>query len=155
AIPVASSAGTTTGSLSVSATISNNCTFGTSTLAFGAYDPVVTNASTPLTSTGTVNISCTKNDSVSLTANTGSNSAHASGSCATATCTRAMASGSNYLSYDIYTSNANTTVWNASNAVSFTATGSSQGVSVYGYIPAGSVQPAGSYTDTVTVTATF
>jgi spore coat protein U-like protein len=153
--PLASEAGTTTGSLSVSATIANNCNFGTSTMPFGAYDPVVTNASTALTVTGSVNLTCTKSDSITLTANAGQNGGHASGTCATAACTRAMISGSNYLSYELYTSNADSTVWNSSNGISATATGSSQTVSIYGYIPAASVQPAGSYADTVTVTATF
>ena len=153
--PLASQAGTTTGSLAVSATISNNCSFGTSTMAFGAYDPVVANASTALAVTGTVNLTCTKSDAITLTADAGLNGASASGSCATGTCTRAMKSGSNYLSYDLYTSSGHTTVWNTSNNIPATGTGVSQAVSVYGYIPAGSNQPAGSYADTVTVTATF
>lgn len=153
--PLASQAGTTTGSLAVSATISNNCSFGTSTMAFGAYDPVVTNASTALTVTGTVNLTCTKSDSITLTADNGLNSTHATGSCATTTCARAMVASSNYLSYDLYTTSAHSTVWNSSNNIPATATGVSQGVSIYGYVPAGSNQPAGSYSDTVTVTATF
>lgn len=153
--PLNAYAATTTGSVSVSATISNNCTFGTSTMAFGAYDPVITNASTPLTATGTVDLTCTKSDSVTLTANTGSNSTHATGSCATATCTRAMANGAIYLSYDLYTSAARTTVWNAANNIPATATGASQSVNVYGYVPSGVADSAGSYADTVTVTATF
>ena len=153
--PLATQAGTTTGPLSVSATISNNCAFGTSTMPFGAYDPVVTNASTALAVTGTVNLTCTKSDAITLTADAGGNGSHATGSCATATCTRAMISGSNYLSYDLYTSAAHSTIWNTSNNIPATATGVSQAVSIYGYVPAGSNQPAGSYTDTVTVTATF
>jgi len=155
AAPLASQAGTTTGSLSVSATISNNCVFGTSTMAFGAYDPVGANKSTALTATGTVGITCTSGDGITLTANTGSNSTHAAGSCATATCSRAMANGTNYLSYDLYTSAADTTVWNGVNTVAATGTGAAQTVNVYGYIPAATVDPAGTYNDTVTVTATF
>jgi len=154
--PVVVYAGTTTGSLGVSTTIANNCTFGTSTMPFGTYDPVGANRTTALTVTGSVAIDCTKNDSVTLTANTGLNSVSATGSCATATCTRAMKSGSFVLSYDLYTSAADTTVWNASNTIPATGSGSAQTVSVYGYIPAGTASAAaGSYTDTVTVTATF
>ncbi|MBV8491197.1 MAG: spore coat protein U domain-containing protein [Candidatus Eremiobacteraeota bacterium] len=155
AAPLTAPASTTTGALNVSATISNNCVFGTSTMAFGAYDPVSANASTALAVTGTVNLTCTKSDAITLTADAGANGSSASGSCATATCTRAMKSGSNYLSYDLYTTSGHSTVWNTSNNIPATATGVSQAVSVYGYIPAGSNQPAGSYTDTVTVTATF
>ncbi len=153
--PLASQAGTTTGNLTVTATIANNCHFGTSTMPFGAYDPVVTNNTTPLTATGTVNLTCTKSDAITLTADNGLNHSNASGTCATATCSRAMSSSGNYLSYDLYTTSGNSTVWNASNSIAATATGASQAVSVYGYIPADSAQPAGSYTDTVVVTATF
>lgn len=155
AAPFTAQAGTTTGSLAVSATISNNCSFGTSTMAFGAYDPVVTNASTALTVTGTVNLTCTKSDSITLTANAGLNGANASGTCAVTTCTRAMNNSTNYLSYDLYTTAGRTTIWNAANNIPATATGASQAVSIYGYVPAAVVAPAGSYADTVTVTATF
>jgi spore coat protein U-like protein len=153
---MASLAGTTTGTLAVSATIANNCKFGTSTMAFGAYDPVNTNASTPLTATGSVGITCTSGDAVTLTANAGGNGTHASGACATATCTRAMFDGgTHYLSYDLYTTSGNTTVWNGTNSVAATGTGAAQTVNVYGYIPAAVADPAGSYTDSVTMTATF
>jgi spore coat protein U-like protein len=154
-LPIASQAGTSTGNLDVSATIANNCVFGTSTMAFGAYDPVVTNATTPLAVTGAVNLTCTKSDAITLTAGAGLNGASASGTCAVTACTRAMKSGTNFLSYDLYTSTAHTTVWNTSNNIPATATGSSQAVSVFGYIPAASLQPAGTYVDTVVVTATF
>ncbi|HTA38311.1 MAG TPA: spore coat U domain-containing protein [Candidatus Acidoferrales bacterium] len=153
--PIASQAGTTTGALAVSATIANNCVFGTSTLPFGNYDPVVVHNTTPLAVTGTVNLTCTKSDAITLTSDAGANGASASGTCATATCTRAMKSGTNFLSYDLYTTVAHTTIWNGANNIPATGTGASQAVSVFGYIPADSVQPAGAYTDTVTVTATF
>src|SRR5256885_4386581 len=57
-------AGSSTGSLSITATVAQTCSVSaTSTLAFGAYDPVVANASTPLTGTGSVSIKCTKGSS--------------------------------------------------------------------------------------------
>jgi spore coat protein U-like protein len=154
-LPIASQAGTTTGNLDVSATIANNCVFATSPMAFGAYDPVVANATTALAVTGAVNLTCTKSDAITLTAGAGLNAASATGTCAVTTCTRAMKSGTNFLSYDLYTTTAHTTVWNTSNNIPATATGASQAVSVFGYIPAGSAQPAGTYVDTVVVTATF
>jgi spore coat protein U-like protein len=124
-------------------------------MAFGAYDPVTTNASTALAVTGAVNLTCTKSDAITLTSDAGLNGASATGACATATCTRAMKSGTNFLSYDLYTTVGHATVWNGTNNIPATATGASQAVSVFGFIPAGSAQPAGTYTDTVTVTATF
>src|SRR5947208_10024354 len=57
-------AGSSTGSLSITATVAQTCSVSaTSTLAFGAYDPVVANASTALTGTGSVSIKCTKGSS--------------------------------------------------------------------------------------------
>ena len=45
---LAAGSSTTVGGLSVTATVSNNCTISTAALAFGAYDPIVTHASTAL-----------------------------------------------------------------------------------------------------------
>src|SRR5438477_13151443 len=57
-------AGSNTGSLSVTATVAQTCSVSaTSTLAFGAYDPVVANASTALPGTGSVSLKCTKGSS--------------------------------------------------------------------------------------------
>src|SRR2546426_8203955 len=57
-------AGSNTGSLSIPATVAQTCSVSaTSTLAFGAYDPVVANASSALTGTGSVSIKCTKGSS--------------------------------------------------------------------------------------------
>src|SRR5438046_1226627 len=57
-------AGSNTGSLSVTATVAQTCSVSaTSTLAFGAYDPVVANAASALAGTGTVSIKCTKGSS--------------------------------------------------------------------------------------------
>src|SRR5438132_13834108 len=54
-------AGSNTGSLSITATVAQTCSVSaTSTLAFGAYDPVVANASSALAGTGSVSIKCTK-----------------------------------------------------------------------------------------------
>ena len=92
---------------------------------------------------------------LALTGDTGLHAASATGACATATCTRALNSTTNYLSYEIYTDSGHSTVWNATNSIPLTTTGVSQSVTIYGYIPAGNVQPAGSYSDTVTITATY
>src|SRR5438093_13488241 len=60
-------AGSNTGSLSITATVAQTCSVSaTSTLAFGAYDPVVANASSALAGTASVSIKCT-NGSTALT----------------------------------------------------------------------------------------
>jgi len=45
-------AATATANLDVTATISANCTISTSAVAFGTYDPISANNSTPLDATG-------------------------------------------------------------------------------------------------------
>jgi spore coat protein U-like protein len=42
---------TATANLSVTATVTKNCSITTTPVAFGSYDPVVTNATTPLDGT--------------------------------------------------------------------------------------------------------
>src|SRR5437867_12088378 len=57
-------AGSSTRSLNITATVAQTCSVSaTSTLAFGAYDPVVANASSALAGTGSVSIKCTKGSS--------------------------------------------------------------------------------------------
>lgn len=152
----AAEAATGTFNVVSSVVVSSVCTYnGTPTLNFASYDPIVANASTALTATGALSITCPDTLAYTVTANLGSNSGHASGSCATTTCSRAMVSGTNYLSYDIYTSSGNTTVWNTTNSIAGTGNGLAQTVNVYGYIPPAQVAAAGAYADTVTVTVTF
>lgn len=151
-VPLTAQAGSATGSLAVSATIANNCTVGVSTMAFGSYDPVFANLSTALVATGSLDLACTKNDATTIALDTGLNPTHASGT------TRAMKDAStDYLSYELYTTAARSTVWSATNTVAYTGVGTTGTVSVYGTIPAGqgAAQPSGSYTDTVGITVAF
>ncbi|HTA38310.1 MAG TPA: spore coat protein U domain-containing protein [Candidatus Acidoferrales bacterium] len=149
-------AGTGTFNVASSVTVSSACTYnGSPSLPFGAYDPIVTNHTTPSTATGTLSVTCPQTLAYALTAGPGLNSASASGSCATGTCTRAMSNTGNFLSYDIYTSAAHATVWNATNGISGSGDGATQSISVFGYIPPALAASAGIYTDTVTVTVTF
>ena len=149
-------AGSDTANLTVTANVNATCKLSNSVaVAFGTYDPVLANASTPLDANGSFDIKCTKGSSGTLKLNTGLYGANASGT------TRALkaASSANYLNYDLYTASGRTTVWNdttntvlygpASNASAFTET-------VYGRIPAAQVNAvADSYADTVTVTVTY
>ena len=154
ALPTAAPAGTATGTMNVSASVVKNCAFTTGTLAFGNYDPVVANASTPLKvtdSTTALTISCTKNVTATLSFNNGLNNASCTGN---PTC---MSDGAgDYLNYSVYTDNTFATVWNSTNTVSYTSTGlGAPALKVNGEIPAGLSVPAGSYTDTLTATANF
>ena len=111
------------------------------------------NATVDLTATGSFGIACTKSDVATLSISTGNNGSHA-----TTGYTRAMNNGSNYLSYELYTSSARTTVWGATagNQVTYTSAGlASATVYVYGKVLHGQDLPAGNYADSVTVTASF
>lgn len=146
----AATAGSATGSLAVTAAISSNCTVGVSTMPFGSYDPIVANKTTALSATGSITVTCNISTPATITLNTGLYSGFAVGT------TRAMKDGvSDYLSYELYTSAARTTVWNTTNSVAYNGTGSASSVSVYGTIPAAQVKPAASYADTVGITISF
>ena len=144
-------AGSATASLAGSASISNNCTISTAALAFGAYDPVVANASSNRDGTGTVTIACTKGAASTIGLNLGNN---ASGS------TRRLTDGaSNYLSYKMYQDSGRTTVWGNSGAALLTPAAApsktARNFTVYGRVTSNQDVPAGSYADTVTATVNF
>ena len=142
-----------TSSVAVSAAISNVCTFGGSsptTVTFaGGYDPVVTNASTAATASYAPQYECTKSDS----AYTWSfSSLNHSGTQAV------LKSGSNVLDYNV--TDASSNAYNADGSNSFSVGSAGNGANVLTYssftftIPSGQNLPAGTYTDTLTVTLT-
>ena len=63
--------------LAVSATVAKNCSITTTAVAFGSYDPVVANASTPLDGTGTVVVTCTKGAGTRIDLSLGANASGA------------------------------------------------------------------------------
>jgi len=142
-------AGSTTTNLNVSATVTNNCSISTADLAFGTYDPIATNASSPKDSTGTVTITCTTGAVTNVALDTGANN---SGT------TRRMKAGSNYLTYEIYQDSGRTTVWGSGTSKLDTGTApnfNARSFTAYGRITAGQDVPSGSYTDTVVATVNF
>jgi spore coat protein U-like protein len=145
-------AATATANLSVSATISSNCTITTASVGFPSYDPVVAHATSPDDSTsGSVTITCTKGTIPSIGLGLGAN---ASGS------QMRMSNGSaSYLAYALYQDAGRTTVWGDSGSLLFypgpATSKDPRTYPVYGRIPAGQDLPAGTYTDTVTATVNF
>lgn len=147
---------TATSSFTVTATVSANCTVSTVGITFGAYDPVVGNASTPLDANGSVTVACTAGAATTMGMDQGSNP--------TATSTaalpeRQMADGPNALSYGLYQDSARTTVWGdvgtpaavTYNSVSFAPTT----LTIFGQVPSGQDINVGTYSDTVTATISF
>jgi spore coat protein U-like protein len=147
-------AATATSNLSVTATVSANCTISTSTLAFGTYDPVFTHASAALDGTGTVTVTCTSGSGATIMLGQGSNAAVGSTDDVPL---RQMGSGANRLAYFLYSEATRTTVWGntAATDVDHTGTGTATALTVYGRVTAGQNKPAGSYTDTVVATVTY
>lgn len=151
----ASQAGTQTSSLAVNASVSANCTITTSAVAFGAYDPIVTNATNPLTGTGTVTVVCTNGSAVTVTLDQGANAA--TGSTDSVPLRQMKDTGADDLAYFLYSDTGRTVVWGntAPTGENDTGNGAQQVLTVYGSVPAGQNVPAASYSDTVIATVTF
>jgi spore coat protein U-like protein len=144
-------AATATANLGVSATVTNNCTISTTALAFGAYDPVVANASTNLDGTGGIVVACTKGASADIGLGLGANMS--------GTTRRMVSGGTNYLTYELYKDSGYATVWgNAGTAQLNTGAAPSKTArtfTVYGRVASNQDVPAGNYSDTVVATVNF
>jgi spore coat protein U-like protein len=147
-------AATAQSNFNVTASVTNNCTITSTTLAFGAYDPISANATVALDAAGSVDVACTKGAAPTIGLNAGNNSASAVAT------TRAMSNGAGgFLSYEIFQNGGRTTVWGNSGAgLLTTVPAPSKAVRsfpTFGRIPAGQDVDAGAYTDTVTATVNF
>jgi spore coat protein U-like protein len=144
-------AASATANLGVSATVANNCTISTSAMAFGAYDPVVANASTGLDGVGTITTACTKGATTTIGLSLGAN--------ASGVTRRLTNSAGNYLSYEIYLDSGRSTIWgnSGSDLLSPAAAPSkaARSFTAYGRIVSSQDVPAGAYADTVTATVNF
>lgn len=139
------SAATVTDNLAVTATVIANCSIDATTvpLAFGNYDAVVANASTPKDAAASVDVTCT-DGAMGVTLGAGNGLAFSG--------TRRMSSGANRLPYELYSDASRTAAFAAE---SVTADGTAQTIDIYGRIPAANTAAIGSYTDTVVMTVTF
>lgn len=146
-------AGNATANLAVSATVANNCIISTGALTFGAYDPIVTNASTNKTSSVSVSATCTTGATATIRLGQGLND----GTGSAAVPARNLKSGTDTLAYFLYQPD-NSTVWGNTTGTGVTATadGASHNYTVYGTIPSGQNVPAhNDYADTVVATIDF
>lgn len=156
-------AGSTPANLSVTASVSANCTISTSAVAFGPYDPVVANAATALNGNGSVSIACTKGSAPSITLGLGSNAVGSQRNM------KITGGGADVLGYQLYQPPNNTagtactfpgaTVWDTSVGGTFTPTSpankNSRTYNVCGTVSAGQDVNVGSYSDTVVATVNF
>lgn len=146
--PSASVAATDTDTMTVTATVIASCDIDANDLAFGNYDPV---SSAPLDIGATVAVTCTHgtNYDVSLNAGVGPGATVAA---------RRMTSGGDTLTYSLYSNAGRTSVWGetiGNNTVAGSGNGATQTLNVYGRVPVNQTAPAGSYSDTITVTVTY
>jgi len=125
---------------------------------FGSYDPVGANDTTgaDLYATSTVTVACTKNaPNVWIGLDAGVNGASAVGT------TRAMASGSDFLSYELYTADPNPApgaAWGNTQPTGLSYVAASKAatdITVYGRTPKGQDVSAGAYSDTITATINY
>lgn len=145
---------TATSNLTVNATVKGFCTISDATLGFGDVSatgsqgsPSVTNydGSTSITAT------CNKGTTGTITASMGANP--------DGTTIRRMASGSDLLSYRLYTdSGRSTELLPTTTGFTISGNGSSQSKTIYGRIPGGTNvdnAPNGTYSDTVVLTISY
>ena len=146
-------ASTATANLTPSATITNNCTVTGNPIAFGAYNPLT---GAEVTQTATISVTCT-NGMTAPPVTLGQGLHAATGSTDAAPLRQLNASVGHDLTYNLYSENTYTTVWeNVTGVASPTPNGSAQNMTVYGKIDAGQTTASvGTYTDTVVVTVTF
>jgi spore coat protein U-like protein len=142
---------TATSSLTVTASVSKNCTITTAPVNFGPYDTVAANATAPLDGIGTITVTCTKGAPAKVGLNAGAN---AEGT------TRRMSQGAaEYLNYEVYKDSGHATVWGdtADTALEIPAAPNRnpRTFTAYGRVPAGQDATVGNYTDTVVATVNF
>jgi spore coat protein U-like protein len=138
-------------SLTVSATVTKNCTITTAPVSFGNYDSVTANATAPLDGIGTITVKCTKGAAAKVGLNPGSN---AQGS------TRRMSQGAaEYLTYELYKDTARATIWGntVDTALDIPAAPNQtpRDFTVYGRVAQAQEAAVGTYTDTVVATVNF
>lgn len=143
---------TSSGTLTVGATIVVACNVAGGTLNFGStIDPL--QSSGPIDASTTLAVTCTNTTpySVALSAGANAGGLNAFGA-------RAMKSGTNALPYQLYLDAAHSQVWgNGTNSGvhTGTGTGNQQSLTVYGRLPTVANAVPGDYSDTVTVTITY
>lgn len=121
-----------------------SCTLSTSGIAFGSYDPFV---SQDVDSVANIGVTCDETTSYSIALSTGSGTYEQ----------RVMTSGLHQLLYNLYVDAALSTVWGDGTGHS-AAVSDSQLVAihtVYGRIPARQNAQVGLYSDTLVITLTF
>jgi spore coat protein U-like protein len=143
-------AATATATLTVQASVAQQCTIANATLNFGSYDPVGANAAADLDATTNISVACTKG-SAGVWVGLGNGSNFSGG--------RRMASGGNFLTYEVYTDAGRTAAWGNTLATGKTYTPVTSkapaNLTVYGRVPQAQDAAVGNYSDSVVATINF
>ncbi len=152
-ILASAAAPTATTTLRVGATLVDNCLISATALTFQPYVP----GSGAVTGTSTVNLRCTNGAIYAVGLSAGSTAG-------TTMSQRLLASGTNTLQYNLYTSSAYSTVWGDGSSGSAVVAGYSSGfaspiaLTVYGQVPdstANKTAAAGTYSDTIVIVLSY
>lgn len=146
-------AGTDTSNMAVSASVSNNCVISAAAMSFGSYDPISTNATTPLDASADLTVQCTNGATAAVTLSEGMNP---TGSSTASAPQRQLSDGTDNLTYNLYSDSGHSSVWNNDTGEAHSGDGTATTMTVYGRVDAGQTSAAaGSYADTVVATVTF
>jgi spore coat protein U-like protein len=138
---------TASGSASVTATVSSNCTVGATSISFGSHGILSSNADAQ----GTLSIQCNQSLPYAVSLDGGLSGA-------TNPTQRTMTFSAASVVYGLYQDSARSLPWGASsgvNTVSGTGTGLTQTLTVYGRVAPQTTPTAGTYTDTIVATVTY
>jgi spore coat protein U domain-containing protein, fimbrial subunit CupE1/2/3/6 len=136
-----------TGSASVTATVSSNCTIGSTAVSFGSQGVLTTNKDAQ----GTLNIQCTANLPYAVSLNGGTSGA-------TNPTQREMRFSGASVFYGLYQDSARSLPWGSTtgtDTVSGTGTGLTQTLNVFGRVAPQTTPKPGTYTDSVIATITY
>jgi len=143
---------TASATIAVSANVAQTCHIETlGNLAFGAYDPMVVNATADLDATASIRIRCTRGSTgVWVGMDNGLN--YAAG--------RQMISGADLLHYELYLDATRSILWGNSagtglSGLTFANSGWQDPIIVYGRVPMAQNAVVGVYTDTITATINY
>ena len=152
--PGAVDAGSSTGTLTVTASVSQKCILSSPTLGFGSYDPVVTNNAANLDSSTTITVTCTKG-ATGITLGFGNSGNAPTGCSAPQRCLLGAGHG-DYLNYQLYSDSGHSSVWTT--AISESVTGgitTPTSVTIYGRVPPTQDVNVDTYSDTVVATVNY
>jgi spore coat protein U-like protein len=138
---------TASGSASVAATVSSNCTIGSTAVAFGSQGVLTSN----IDAQGTLSVQCTSTVPYVVSLSGGNSGA-------TNPTQRKMASGASSVIYGLYQDSARSLPWGSTsgvNTVSSTGTGLTQTLNVYGRVSPQTTPKPATYSDTIIATITY